>query len=85
MVLTSLKEYGAYNAEYTPTFYTLSPTIENYIEAFTAVDLGRYLINTVIFTVITTALMIFVTILAAFAFARLQFSGKTFCLPCFWR
>lgn len=76
MVLTSLKEYGAYNAEYTPTFYTLSPTIENYIEAFTAVDLGRYLINTVIFTVITTALMIFVTILAAFAFARLQFSGK---------
>ncbi|OLU36491.1 carbohydrate ABC transporter permease [Ileibacterium valens] len=76
MVLTSLKEYGAYNAEYTPTFFTLSPTIENYIEAFTAVDLGRYLINTVIFTVITTALMIFVTILAAFAFARLQFSGK---------
>ncbi len=76
MVLTSIKDYGAYNAEYVPTFFTLSPTMENYVQAFTAVDLARYLINTVIFTVITTALMIFVTILAAFAFARLQFSGK---------
>lgn len=76
MVLTSFKDYGAYNAEYVPQFYTLSPTIENYVEAFTAVDLGQYLLNTVIFTVITTALMVFVTILAAFAFARLQFTGK---------
>lgn len=76
MVLTSIKDYGAYNAEYVPQFFTLSPTFANYVEAFTAVDLSRYLINTVIFTVITTALMIIVTILAAFAFARLEFAGK---------
>lgn len=76
MVLTSLKDYGAYNAEYTPTFFTLNPTLDNYVQAFTQVDLTRYLTNTLIFTVITTALMIFVTILAAFAFSRLQFTGK---------
>lgn len=76
MVLTSLKDYGAYNAEYVPQLFTANPTLANYVTAFTEVDLGRYLLNTVIFTVITTALMVFVTILAAFAFARLNFAGK---------
>ncbi len=76
MVLTSLKGYGAYNAEYIPQLFTLSPTLENYFYAFTEVDLGRYLLNTVIFTIVTTVLMVFVTILAAFAFARLDFPGK---------
>lgn len=77
MVLTSLKGYGAYNAEYIPQLFTLSPTLENYFYAFTEVDLGRYLLNTVIFTIVTTVLMVFVTILAAFAFARLDFRGRT--------
>ena len=45
MVLTSLKSYAAYNAEYTPRFFTLSPTLENYAEAFTAVPLGLSLIH----------------------------------------
>lgn len=76
MVLTSFKSYGAYNAEYIPRFFTLSPTLENYAKAFTAVSLGRYFINTFIFTVTTTALMLLVIIPAAFAFARLEFRGK---------
>ena len=76
MVLTSFKSYSAYNAEFTPKFYTLSPTLENYREAFTAVNLSRYFLNTVIFAMATTALMQLVIILAAFAFARLKFVGK---------
>lgn len=76
MVLTSLKSYSSYNSEYIPKFYTLSPTLQNYVDAFTAVPLGRYLLNTLIFTVITTAVMVVVAVLAAFAFARLQFRGK---------
>lgn len=76
MVLTSLKSYGAYNSEYIPKLFTLSPTLQNYKEAFTAVPLGRYFLNTIIFTVITTALMLIVITLAAFAFARLEFAGK---------
>lgn len=76
MVLTSLKSYSAYNSEYIPQLFTLSPTLENYVSAFSAVPLGRYLLNTLIFTVATTALMLFVTVLAAFAFARLNFRGK---------
>ena len=76
MVLTSVKGYGAYNSEWIPQLYTLSPTLQNYVDAFTAVPLGGYFTNTVIFTVITTALMLIVTGLAAFAFSRLHFRGK---------
>ena len=76
MVLTSVKSYGAYNSEYIPRFYTLSPTFQNYVDAFTTVSLGRYLMNTAIFTVVTTAAMLIVITLAAFAFARLDFRGK---------
>ena len=76
MVLTSLKSYAAYNAEHTPVFFTLAPTLENYRQAFTAVPLGGYLLNTLIFSVITTAAMVAVSTLAAYAFARLEFRGK---------
>ena len=76
MLLTSVKGYGAYNSEFVPKLYTLSPTLQNYADAFTAVPLGRYFANTILFTVLTTALMLLVTVLAAFAFARLNFRGK---------
>lgn len=76
MVLTSVKSYGAYNSEWIPQLYTLSPTLQNYQEAFSAVPLSGYFINTIVFTVATTALMLVVTVLAAFAFARLEFRGK---------
>ena len=76
MVLSSLKSYGAYNAEYIPKFFTLSPTLRNYADAFTAVPLARYFANTLIFTAATTAIMLAVTVLAAYAFARLEFRGK---------
>ena len=76
MILTSVKSYGAYNGEYIPKFFTLSPTLENYFNAFTAVPLTQYLLNTVLFTVGTTAIMIVVTVFAAFAFSRLEFRGK---------
>ena len=76
MLLTSVKSYGAYNSEYIPQLFTLSPTLENYLHAFTAVPLAQYFLNTLIFTVITTAVMLIVSIMAAFAFARLNFKGK---------
>ena len=76
MLLTSVKSYGAYNSEFIPKLFTLTPTLQNYADAFTAVPLGRYFANTILFTVLTTGLMLIVTVLAAFAFARLSFRGK---------
>jgi len=76
MVLTSIKSYGEYNSEYIPKFYSSNPTIQNYLDAFTQVPLAQYFLNTLIFTVITTVVMLVVITLAAFAFARLEFKGK---------
>ena len=76
MILTSFKSYGAYNSEYIPQLFTLDPTVQNYLDAFTAVPLADYFLNTIIFTLGTTAIMLIVTVLAAFAFARLDFKGK---------
>lgn len=76
MILSSVKSYSAYNSEYVPKFFTLAPTFQNYIDAFVSVPLGRYFLNTLIFTVVTTAIMMAVIIPAAFAFSRLDFKGK---------
>lgn len=76
MLLTSVKNYNSYNSEHIPSFYTLSPTLKNYKDAFTSVPLARYLGNTLFFTIVTTGIMLVVITLAAFAFARLSFPGK---------
>ncbi len=76
MLLSSVKSYGDYNAESVPQFITLNPTLDNYITAFTSVPLLDYFLNTLIFTVATTALMLVIIVPAAFAFARLNFKGK---------
>lgn len=76
MLLTSVKSYSAYNSEYIPKFFTAHPTFSNYTEAFTAVSLADYFVNTLIFTIITTAVMLVITVLSAFAFSRLNFKGK---------
>ena len=83
MILTSVKSYGEYNSEYIPKFFTATPTLENYTEAFTSVPLGRYLLNTLIFTVVTTAIMMVVIPLAAYAFDRLEFRGKNLVFTAF--
>ena len=76
MLLTSFKGYGAYNSEWIPQLYTLAPTLQNYMDAFTAVPLADYFLNTVIFTLATTGVMLIVTVLAAYAFSRLNFRGR---------
>ena len=83
MVLSSLKSYSAYNGEYVPSFFTLSPTIQNYVDAFTTVPLARYFTNTLIFTIATTLLMLIVIVFSAFAFARLDFKGKNLVFTAF--
>ncbi|MDE5546461.1 MAG: carbohydrate ABC transporter permease, partial [Anaeroplasmataceae bacterium] len=76
MILTSFKTYAAYNSETTPQFIVLKPTFDNYISAWTVAKLGQYMLNTIVFSITTTFLMVIVSLLAAFAFARLDFKGK---------
>ena len=83
MVLSSIKSYGDYNAEFIPEFIAKNPTFENYLSAFSAVPLADYFLNTVIFTLATTAIMLIVTVLAAYAFARLEFRGRNLAFTLF--
>ena len=76
MLITSFKTFGSYNAEHVPSFFIKHPTFSNYISAFTEVDLIGYFLNTILFTVVTTLLMVAVSVLAAYAFSRLEFRGK---------
>lgn len=76
MIQNSFKSFAEYNSESIPKFLPSVITFENFVTAFTAVPLGQYLLNTLIFTLATTIIMITVITLAAFAFARLDFKGK---------
>jgi multiple sugar transport system permease protein len=83
MLQNSFKSFSEYNAESIPKFFPSAVTFENYVQAFTAVPLAKYLLNTLIFTVATTLITLVVIILAAFAFARLEFKGKNLAFTLF--
>lgn len=83
MLQNSFKSFSEYNSESIPKFFPSALTFENYVQAFTAVPLAKYLLNTLIFTVVTTLIMLVVIVLAAFAFARLEFKGKNLAFTLF--
>ena len=76
MIQTSLKDNYDYMNQIPQTFFPTSVHWENYYNAFVGNDFMSYFINTVIVGVISTFLGIIVTIFAAFAFAKLKFTGK---------
>ena len=76
MILTAFKSYSSYNAEYIPRFIAIPPTFNNFTNVFTSISLGRYLVNTLIYTVTTTLLLLVIAVSSAFAFSRLKFKGR---------
>lgn len=75
MLSTSLKTPGAIFAM-PPEFIPREITFENYIRVFTEADLLLGFRNTMIIIIPTTAIGIFTSSLAAFAFAKLNFPGR---------
>ncbi len=77
MISSSLKEMDEYRRSI-PTMIPQTWDFMNYVEVFTSDDLqlGRLFFNTVLVGVVSTFLSLIITVLAAFAFARLEFKGK---------
>ena len=75
MVISSLKTLDEYRMS-TPTFWPLVVMWSNYAEAFTTANLGTLFMNTMYVGLVSTILSLIITILTAFAFARLEFKGK---------
>ena len=75
MLISSVKSLAEYNLS-VPTFFPREFHFENYIEGFKTAQLGRLFLNTVYVGVVSTALSLVITVISAFAFARLEFKGK---------
>ena len=75
MIISSLKSLSEYR-ESVPTFFPRKVMFSNYAQAFTSANLGRLFMNTLYVGVVSTILSLVITILSAFAFARLEFKGK---------
>ena len=75
MIISSLKSLDEYRLNI-PTFWPKIIILQNYAEAFTAASLGRLFLNTAYVGIVSTILSLVITVLSAFAFARLEFKGK---------
>ena len=75
MINSSLKSLEEYRQS-VPTLWPQKVLWSNYAEAFTAASLGRLFFNTAYVGIVSTILSLVITILSAFAFARLEFRGK---------
>ena len=75
MVISSLKTLAEYRLSI-PTFWPKQIMLSNYAEAFTTASLGRLFLNTAYVGIVSTLLSLVITVLSAFAFARLEFKGK---------
>ena len=75
MIISSLKTLEEYRLS-VPTFWPKRIMLSNYADAFTTASLGRLFYNTMIVGVVSTILSLIITVLSAFAFARLEFKGR---------
>lgn len=75
MLSTSIKSAGE-TMQMPPVWIPDDPQFSNYLEAWNAAPFARYFLNSVIVTVLSTAGELITTILAAFAFAKMEFYGK---------
>jgi multiple sugar transport system permease protein len=75
MAVTALKTQDE-ALKFPPTLIPSVFEFGNFREAFRAVDFTRYILNTVIMALATTALVFLTSIPAAYAFARLKFFGR---------
>jgi len=75
MLISSVKTMNEYQLTI-PTFWPEYFDFVNYAEAFSAAGLGKLFMNTLYVGVVSTLLSLVITVLSAFAFARLEFKGK---------
>ena len=76
MIISSLKTLEEYRLS-VPTLWPEQFVFRNYIDAFTTANLGRLFLNTLLVGVVCTLVSLVITVLTAFAFARLEFRGKS--------
>ena len=77
MIISSFKTMEEYRAN-VPTLWPQHFYLENFVTAFDKANLWDLFLHTLLVGTISTVLSLIVTVLSAFAFARLNFKGKNF-------
>ena len=75
MLISSVKPLAEYKLA-VPTLWPQKILLSNYVEAFNQANLGTLFLNTLYVGLVSTLLSLVITVLSAFAFARLEFKGK---------
>ena len=75
MLISSVKSLDEYRLA-VPTLFPREILWGNYVTAFNQANLGTLFLNTLYVGVVSTILSLVITVLSAFAFARLEFKGK---------
>ena len=75
MLISSVKSLAEYKRS-VPTLFPETILLSNYAQAFQEAKLGRLFLNTLYVGLVSTLLSLVITVLSAFAFARLEFKGR---------
>lgn len=68
---------------YPPTILPSRFTMENFVNAWNKAGFERYFYNSIFVTGVVVIGQVFFSAMAAFAFARIPFKGRTICFLCF--
>jgi len=75
LVSTALKEH-AYVLEIPPRLIPEVPTLDNFTEAWSSGDFGRYFLNSTFVVLLSTAISVTLSAMLGFCFARFEFPGR---------
>jgi multiple sugar transport system permease protein len=75
MVSTAFKPH-AYVLEIPPKLIPDPPTLDNFVEAWTSNNFGRYFLNSMIVTIASTIISVTLSAMLGFVFARYEFPGR---------
>ena len=75
MVSASFMSPGESNS-FPPRLLPQVPTLQNYVDLFTRLNLARYLLNSTLVAVSATLISLIINSMAGYAFAKLRFAGR---------
>ena len=76
MIMTSLKSSAEISAQDGNPWLVRHPTLANYIDLFTMADFRAFFLNSAMITASVVAVSMVISVLAAFALARMGFKGS---------
>lgn len=75
MIATAMTPHS-YTMPFPPRIFPENLYFQNFIDAWKSNDFGRYFMNSILVSIVSTLVIILVSCMSAYGFARMQFPGK---------